>query len=605
MERSSIIKGSLVGVGFCLMLFGICAIPVPLAVGHAGNNEPRLQQHQQSRVSAGASPSAQPDESVTWQNNTLHDGYDAGSPLVPPLTLKWIRDFSVLTTSYPLIAQGRVFVTTAASGAYGTKLLALDEHTGTTIWSADIAAQYYFANAAYDSGKVFIVNYDGLLKAFDAASGTLLWSVSLPNQFAFTSPPTATNGIVFAGGAGIGGTVYAVNETDGAVLWTKPVENGDHSSPAVIGGTVFVSYACPQSYGFNALTGQPLWHHSGCCEGGGGKTPVVHGGLVYVRDDYCDQTNGLVLNANTGSVTGGFNSERPPAFIGNLALYFQSGTLRGVDLPSGQVLWSFTGDGHLTSAPLIVNQTIYIGSNSGTLFGVNTRGQQTWTTQVYASIPAPDEHNAGLTTGLGAGDSLLIVPAGSVLAAYGALPTTITNAVSRKTHGGAGTFDINLPLTGSSGVECRSGGATHDYTLVVTFAGDVTATGDPQSQVIAGMGCVGSGGTCDSYGGATISGNVVTIPLTNIADDQMINVQINGLNGTSNGPGVTANIPMGILVGAVNGNRAVNNADVILAKSQAGQPVSLGNFRSDVNANGSINASDISTVKLHSGGGLP
>src|SRR5439155_13139539 len=100
------------------------------------------------------------------------------------------------------------------------------------------------------------------------------------------------------------------------------------------------------------------------------------------------------------------------------ALYLQTRTLRGVDLPSGQVLWSFAGDGSLTSAPVIVNQTIYVGSNSGTLFGLNTSGQQIWSTQVGAAIPAPDEQNAFLTTGLGAGDGLLIVPAGSVLAAY-------------------------------------------------------------------------------------------------------------------------------------------------------------------------------------------
>src|SRR5205814_2428618 len=130
----------------------------------------------------------------------------------------------------------------------------------------------------------------------------------------------------------------------------------------------------------------------------------------YVRDDFCDQTSGLVLDANTGNPIGGFNSDTPPAFIGDLALYFQSGTLVGVDVPSGQQLWSFAGDGGLQSAPVIVNQTIYIGSSSGMLFGLNTSGQQTWSTDVGAPIPAPDEQNPPPTTGLGAGDGLLVVP---------------------------------------------------------------------------------------------------------------------------------------------------------------------------------------------------
>jgi len=126
-----------------------------------------------------------------------------------------------------------------------------------------------------------------------------------------------------------------------------------------------------------------------------------------------------VLNANTGTLIRGFNSDRPPAFFGNVALFLQNGTLRGVNAQNGQVLWSFAGDGSLTSAPLVVNQTIYIGSSSGTLYGLNTSGQQIWSTNVGAAIPAPDEQNAVLTTGLGAGDRLLIVPTESTLAAYG------------------------------------------------------------------------------------------------------------------------------------------------------------------------------------------
>src|SRR5947199_286670 len=39
----------------------------------------------------------------------------------------------------------------------------------------------------------------------------------------------------------------------------------------------------------------------------------------------------------------------------------------------------------------------------------------------------------------------------------GQLSDLLTLAVSRKTHGGAGVFDVNLPLSGLAGIECRSG----------------------------------------------------------------------------------------------------------------------------------------------------
>jgi outer membrane protein assembly factor BamB len=393
--------------------------PFALAQQSPAKPKPQLQQRQHATVRPSPRRDLGIDESVAWQNNTVHDGFDPASPLVPPLEVKWSRDLSasgVTSISYPLIAQGLVFVTTATAN-FDNALLALDEQTGTPVWSADVGGTN-FANAAYDSGKVFVVNGDGLMKAFDAATGSLLWSVSLPGQYSFTSPPTAMNGIVFTGGAGSGGTVYAVDETNGGVLWTMPVENGDHSSPAVTQGRVFVSYACPQAYGFDAPSGQQLWNYSSCCEGGGGKTPVVHAEQVYVRDDFCDQTSGLVLDANTGAMIRGFDSDRPPAFFGDVALFLQSGTLRAVD-SNGQVLWSFAGNGDLTSAPLIVNQTIYIGSNSGTLYGLNASGQQIWSKEVGAPIPPPDEHNFFLTTGLGAGDGLLVVPTDSLLVAYG------------------------------------------------------------------------------------------------------------------------------------------------------------------------------------------
>jgi outer membrane protein assembly factor BamB len=203
------------------------------------------------------------------------------------------------------------------------------------------------------------------------------------------------------------------------VLWTQGVENGDHSSPAIDRGRVFVSYACPQSYSFKTTSGALVWHYQGPCEGGGGKTPVLNAGKVYVRDAFFGPTNGLILDAKTGAQVGDFSSDRPPAFVKDIGLYLQTGTLRGVDTSSGTVLWSYAGDGQLTSAPVVVNRTIYIGSGSGNLYGLNIRGREVWSTQVGASIPAPDEQNATLTTGLGSGDGLLVVPAGSILAAYG------------------------------------------------------------------------------------------------------------------------------------------------------------------------------------------
>jgi hypothetical protein len=228
-------------------------------------------------------------------------------------------------------------------------------------------------------------------------------------------------------------------------------------------------------------------------------------------------------------------------------------------------------------------------------------GTDSWslgTPMLTARRNFPTDTNGNTTIWLAGGyASDGITPLSSMEIFTCSAPLSITSAVSRKTHG-ANNFDVPLPLTGTDGVEDRTTGGTNDYTMVVTFSTTVTVTGSPQAQLTMGTGCVGSGGVCT--GNVTVSGNVVTVPLTNIANAQNINVRINGVNGTNN-----FDVPMGVLIGDTNGNRTVNAADVAQTKARLGQTVDATNFRSDVNVNNSINAADSAIIKGHLGTSIP
>jgi CSLREA domain-containing protein len=177
-----------------------------------------------------------------------------------------------------------------------------------------------------------------------------------------------------------------------------------------------------------------------------------------------------------------------------------------------------------------------------------------------------------------------------------------SSAVSRKTHGAAGMFDADLPLSGSAGIECRSGGATNDHQLVVTFGTSITVNGSPQAQVTAGTGQIGTGGIPNG-GEVTVDAGVVTVPLTNVTNAQMITVTLFGVNS---GPSTNnVSIPLRMLLGDTTGNGTVNASDVSQTKSRSGQAVDATNFRSDVTVSGSINASDVGLVKSRSGTSLP
>jgi hypothetical protein len=164
------------------------------------------------------------------------------------------------------------------------------------------------------------------------------------------------------------------------------------------------------------------------------------------------------------------------------------------------------------------------------------------------------------------------------------------SAVSRKSHGSAGTFDIALPFSGSPGVECRlgSGPNSDQHQIVVTFANSITDTGITVS-------------SSDGLATATQSvvGGTVTINLANVRNAQTLTVTLANVNdGTRFG---NVPIPITVLLGDTTGNGSVNATDISQTKTKSGQSTDATNFRSDTNVSGSINASDISLVKSNSG----
>jgi hypothetical protein len=169
-------------------------------------------------------------------------------------------------------------------------------------------------------------------------------------------------------------------------------------------------------------------------------------------------------------------------------------------------------------------------------------------------------------------------------------PVVPVRAVSRKVHG-ATPFDIDLPLSGSPGIECRTGGPSKNFQVIVTFAAPVTITG---ASVTSGSGNVSS---------TTVSGSQVTVNLTNVSNAQVIQMTLAGVNDGTHSSSV--NIPMAILLGDTTANGAVNATDVSQTKAQSGQAVSASNFREDVTVSTSINSTDVSTVKAASGTALP
>jgi hypothetical protein len=166
-------------------------------------------------------------------------------------------------------------------------------------------------------------------------------------------------------------------------------------------------------------------------------------------------------------------------------------------------------------------------------------------------------------------------------------PTTsalnLISAASRLTHGTAGTFDVNMPLSGTSGVECRS--AT-TYNAVFTF----------DAPVISGEVTV-IGGTA-TVGAITFSGNSMTAQLTGVTSAEIVTLHTQNINGDGQPHG---DVPFGFLTADADASRLVDKTDKTLVQGQLNQPVTSANFREDLNTDGRIKNSDLNLVKTNRG----
>src|SRR5205085_5296737 len=128
-----------------------------------------------------------------------------------------------------------------------------------------------------------------------------------------------------------------------------------------------------------------------------------------------------------------------------------------------------------------------------------------------------------------------------------------TNVASRKTHGSAGTFDLDI--TSGTAIECRSGGANNSYKMVFSFSNPVNSCG------VASAGTLTPGPNSNqcSVDVSVPTGQYVTVQLTGVAD---ANTNIGNFSAT-----------MGVLVGDTTANGHVNSSDISQTQAESGNPV--------------------------------
>jgi hypothetical protein len=472
---------------------------------------------------------------------------------------------------------------------------------------------------------------DGTVTSFDPNAS---WGTGYATVYALA----VSGSTVYAGGffTTVGGQersyIAALNATDGTATSWNPGANSTIRSLALSGSIIYAVG------GFTSIGGQPRNYIAALSLTDGSPTAfnpnanssvetlAVSGPLVYVGGFFTSiggQTRNKIaaLNVADGSATSWNPDATAQANV--LALVVSGSTIyAGGDFVTigGQARKNIAAlnasDGTATSfdpqasdgvfALAVSGSTVYAGGFFGTIGGQ--------TRNVVAELNPTDGTATSFDPGAYPGFAayaLTVTPDGTLyvgggfrtfdfafqqgFAAFSNPAPTLTGVVSRKTHGTAGTFDVDLPITGNPGIECRTGGASGNHQVIVTFAAPVTVT---DATVTPGL-----GGTASLSLVPGFNHNEVIVTLSNVSNAQTLTINLIGVSdGTTTG---NLSIPMSVLAGDVTANGIVGNTDVASVKGQVAASVTASNFRNDVTANGIVSNTDVSVAKAQVGTSLP
>ncbi len=342
---------------------------------------------------------------VAHHEDAAHDGYNCS--VVPLNAVKMWSDTLAGTASYPVIADGRVFVTTSvAGGAYGGDLYAIDAWTGKILWGpVPLPGTYYYFPLAYDAGRVFVSNFDGTVTAFDAATGARQWATATNY---FSSEPVAAAGMVWVQGSG---ALYGLSETTGAIEAQSGYLDGDGAAPAVDGSGVYLSTGCRSQYRLS-LTATIVWADTTGCSGGGGGPAALWDGRMYGSD------GNEILAQSDGKLEGSFPGV--PAFSGTTGFFASGDAVSALDVADNDApLWTANLPAAVVAGPVVTRFAVWLATSASTLVALSPASGEILATIALPGAPGGGGQYSGDPSDIGIGNNILVVPTGATVTAFG------------------------------------------------------------------------------------------------------------------------------------------------------------------------------------------
>jgi outer membrane protein assembly factor BamB len=250
-----------------------------------------------------------------------------------------------------LVAGDRIFIGTADNLVF-----ALDADTAQPVWLEPFkAAHSIWGKPAYIDGVIYVPSLGKTVYALDASDGSVIWEKGVEGSV--SDQVVSNSDLVYVGS--FDGHTYALDSQSGEIRWTAPAEPASAiwGAPVYVDGVVYFADLDGNVFAVDGESGAELWSVSGA-------------GYVVARPVAVD---GMILIASAG------DPSAPPSE--------RSGELIALDAESGSEMWRRATDQPLFSTPVIAGDTIVVAQQDAQALLVyfDADGDQTGTFELPVS----------------------------------------------------------------------------------------------------------------------------------------------------------------------------------------------------------------------------
>jgi len=285
--------------------------------------------------------------------------------------------------SSPTIANGLVYVGDA------NNFYAFNETTGTKIWNYS-SSNTIFSTPAVDNGIVYYGVSDGTFNALNASTGALIWNKSLSTTSAggIRSNPAIASGVVLTTtSSGVNfGILFALNDSNGKILWDYVYNASLYSEPAIADGMIFIG-GSDGIYAFKNGTPptQQSWdtyHHYS------NHTGVTNSTIPFTLTNTTAWVYETGNPPNTPSVNNVIWGE-PAVDSGMVFIGTNNKNFYAFNETTGSVIWTHLTNGYSSASPTVANDMVFTSSEGDNLYALDERtGNTVWNYTMNTSAGA-------------------------------------------------------------------------------------------------------------------------------------------------------------------------------------------------------------------------